>query len=58
MRKILNVKAKAFMPVHVGGGEDHKLDPLDYVVKGDWFYRINISNILIGYFLNVFFRNF
>ena len=46
MRKILNVKAKAFMPVHVGGGEDHKLDPLDYVVKGDWFYRINISNML------------
>ncbi len=46
MRKILNIKAKAFMPVHVGGGEDHKLDPLDYVVKENWFYRINISNML------------
>jgi len=46
MRKNLNIKAKAFMPVHVGGGEDHKLDPLGYVVKEDWFYRININNML------------
>lgn len=46
MVKSLDIKAKAFMPVHVGGGEDHKLDPLGYVVKGDWFYRINISYML------------
>ena len=34
MRKILNVKAKAFMPVHVGGGEDHKLILLTMLLKG------------------------
>lgn len=34
------------MPIHVGGGEEHKLDPLGYVVKDNWFYRINIGAML------------
>ena len=33
MRKSLTLRQK-LMPVHVGGGEDHKLDPLDCKLKG------------------------
>jgi CRISPR-associated protein Csm5 len=44
------IDAIAVWPVHVGGGDEHKLDPLSYVVKdsadGTFFYRINISAMM------------
>lgn len=46
MKKILYIKANAALPVHVGGGVEHHVDPLGYVVKNDLFYRINIGEMM------------
>jgi len=40
------VKATALFPIHIGGGQDQSLGPLDYVVKERGFYRIDMENML------------
>ena len=40
------VKAKTLFPVHIGGGPEHLLDPLAYVVKNDMFFRVKIEVML------------
>jgi CRISPR-associated protein Csm5 len=44
------INATAGLHVHVGGGDEHKLDPLGYVVKESegkhWFYRIDVGAMM------------
>lgn len=50
--KRYKIDAKAAWHVHVGGGDDHKLNPLDYVVKESvkddkaYFYRIDVGEMM------------
>lgn len=50
MKKKYLVNAVAKWHVHVGGGDENKLDPLGYVVKEtegkSWFYRIDIGAMM------------
>jgi CRISPR-associated protein Csm5 len=40
------VKAKTLFPVHIGGGPEHFLDPLGYVVKDNMFYRVKVEAMM------------
>lgn len=39
------VNATALFPIHVGGGQDALLDPLDYVVGDGSFYRVDLEGM-------------
>ncbi len=41
-----NIKATAMLPIHVGAGDENLIDPLEYVVKDGWFYRIDLDGML------------
>lgn len=50
MLKKITLNATAGLHIHVGGGDEHKLDPLGYVVKEcdgkPWFYRIDAGAMM------------
>lgn len=52
MKRRYKIEASAAWHVHVGGGDEHKLDPLSYVVKESvkdgkpYFYRIDVGEMM------------
>ncbi len=46
MADIYNFSGALLSPLHIGGGSDNVLDPLEYVVKDGYFYRINMDTML------------
>jgi len=42
--KIYNISLEFLSPVHIGSGEE--IDPLNYVVKNDYFYKINLEKFI------------
>jgi len=43
MFKNYTVTATTLLPVHVGGGDEYNIDPLDYTVKEGFLYKIDMG---------------
>ncbi|MBN2414934.1 type III-A CRISPR-associated RAMP protein Csm5 [bacterium] len=56
MYKHYTANAEILLPVHVGGGSEYALDPLEYAVKDGWLYHIDLGNMLAsdGSFAKIF----